>query len=96
MDFFFIAAATSFNSPFVPKERMHTKLGHIHRSFSGSRPSDHIGLVNVNQQFVEEMNIDVSSAENLCRRYSLSYPLLCMTREAKRLFLIFYFLEINI
>ncbi|KAF7634499.1 hypothetical protein Mgra_00006070 [Meloidogyne graminicola] len=78
------AAATSFNTPFVPKERMHTKLASIHRSFSGNRPSDHIGLVNVNQQFSEEMDIDVSSAENLCRRYSLSYPLLCMSREAKR------------
>lgn len=85
--FTFSAAATSFNTPFVPKERMHTKLASIHRSFSGNRPSDHIGLVNVNQQFSEEMDIDVSSAENLCRRYSLSYPLLCMSREAKRFYL---------
>ncbi|CAK5111499.1 unnamed protein product [Meloidogyne enterolobii] len=79
-----VAAATSFNTPFVPKERMHTKLAHSHRSFSGNRPSDHIGLVNVNQQFSEQFDIDVSSAEDLCRRFSLSYPLLCMTREAKR------------
>ncbi|KAL7079809.1 hypothetical protein ACQ4LE_000922 [Meloidogyne hapla] len=77
------AAATSFNTPFIPKERMHTKLSNLHRSFSGNRPSDHIGLVNVNQQFAEQIDIDVPSAENLCRRYSLSYPLLCMTREAK-------------
>ena len=78
------AAATSFNSPFVSRERFHTKLAHIHRSFSGSRPSDHIGLVNVNQQFQAEQEIDPTLAENFCYGKSLSYPLLNMTQEAKR------------
>jgi hypothetical protein len=55
----------------------------MHRSFSGNRPSDHIGLVNANYQFDQERQVDESSAENFCRRYSLSYPLLNMTQAAK-------------
>ncbi|KAL3097315.1 hypothetical protein niasHT_023534 [Heterodera trifolii] len=78
------ASATSFNTPFVPRERMHTKLSHMHRSFSGNRPSDHIGLLNVNQQFAQEYEMDLTQAENFCRRYSLSFPLLSMSNEAKR------------
>ncbi|KAI1716587.1 double-stranded RNA binding motif domain-containing protein [Ditylenchus destructor] len=45
-----IAAATSFNSPFVPRERSHTKLSHSHRAFSGNHFSDHVGLLVVNNR----------------------------------------------
>uniref|UniRef100_A0A914H0Z7 RNA helicase n=1 Tax=Globodera rostochiensis TaxID=31243 RepID=A0A914H0Z7_GLORO len=78
------ASATSFNTPFVPRDRMYNKLSHMHRSFSGNRPSDHIGLLNVNQQFALEAEMDLIQAENFCRRYSLSFPLLSMSCEAKR------------
>lgn len=81
---FHSAASTSFNSPFIPRERMHTKLAHMHRSFSGTRPSDHIGLLNVNHQFSIESEVDELTAENFCRRSMLSFPLLSMSREAKR------------
>lgn len=56
----------------------------MHRSFSGTRQSDHVGLVNVNQQFQLQTEMDETSAENFCRRFSLSYPLLCMAAQAKQ------------
>uniref|UniRef100_A0A183BY18 RNA helicase n=1 Tax=Globodera pallida TaxID=36090 RepID=A0A183BY18_GLOPA len=62
------ASATSFNTPFVPRDRMHNKLSHMHRSFSGNRSSDHIGLLNVNQQFALEAEMDLVQAQNFCRR----------------------------
>lgn len=79
-----LAAASSFNSPFVPRERMHTKLAHNHRTYSGSRFSDHIGLICVNNNFQEMTQYDQGDAEAFCTRTSLSATILKMTGEAKR------------
>lgn len=79
-----LAAATSFNTPFVPRERFYTKLGHVHRAFSGNRLSDHVGLLAVNNKFVDEAEFGPSSLESFCLRNSLSAPILNMSAEAKR------------
>ncbi|KAK5976511.1 HA2 domain-containing protein, partial [Trichostrongylus colubriformis] len=39
-----IAASSSFSSPFVPRERTHTRLNSAQRSFAGDRWSDHVAL----------------------------------------------------
>lgn len=40
-----IASSSSFSSPFVPRERSHTRLNSAQRSYAGDRWSDHIALV---------------------------------------------------
>jgi hypothetical protein len=75
-----IAAATSFNSPFVPRERHHTKLSHAQRSFSGNRYSDHIGLVCVNQKFAEQRDYGAQAESNFCNHYSLGNTVLTMSQ----------------
>lgn len=46
-----LAAATSFNPPYVQMDRKHSKLSHRHRSYAGKYHSDHIALVSANQRF---------------------------------------------
>lgn len=79
-----LAAASSFNSPFVQRERMHTKLAHNHRAFSGSKFSDHVGLICVNNRFQEMLHYDPANAEVFCFRSSLSATVLKMSGEAKK------------
>uniref|UniRef100_A0A915DW30 RNA helicase n=1 Tax=Ditylenchus dipsaci TaxID=166011 RepID=A0A915DW30_9BILA len=79
-----IASASSFNTPFLQKERMHTKLSHQHRAFSGNRFSDHVGLVVVNNRFVEQTEYGREAAETYCIRNSLSPTILNMSADAKR------------
>jgi len=79
-----IAAATSFNSPFVPRERFHTKLSHAQRSFAGTRWSDHINSVCVNQKFAEQVEYGPQAESTFCMHYSLSNTVLSMSQEAKK------------
>lgn len=79
-----LAAATSFNTPFVPRERFYTKLAHCHRAYSGNRLSDHIGLLVVNNRYVKESEYSAQSVETFCTRGSLSATILNMSFEAKR------------
>ncbi|VDM53399.1 unnamed protein product [Angiostrongylus costaricensis] len=74
-----IAAASSFSSPFVPRERSHTRLNSSQRAYAGDRWSDHIALVGDGSSEVG------SHAEvSLCNCVSLSQTILKMTVGAKR------------
>lgn len=79
-----LAAAASFNTPFVPRERFYTKLAHCHRAYSGNRLSDHVGLLAVNNRYSEESEYSAQSVENFCNRSSLSATILNMSMGAKR------------
>uniref|UniRef100_A0A158P5Q9 RNA helicase n=1 Tax=Angiostrongylus cantonensis TaxID=6313 RepID=A0A158P5Q9_ANGCA len=46
-----IAAASSFSSPFVPRERSHTRLSSSQRAYAGDRWSDHIALHCLNSHY---------------------------------------------
>ncbi|KAI6233360.1 RNA helicase [Aphelenchoides fujianensis] len=78
-----IAAATSFNTPFIPLDRTHSRLGMCHRRFAGRRLSDHVGLVQANNEFAQQSERNSHVAEMFCQRASLSATVLSMTAEAK-------------
>ncbi|CAI2341581.1 unnamed protein product [Caenorhabditis sp. 36 PRJEB53466] len=81
-----VAAAMSFPTPFVPREKHHTRLSGIQRRFSGNKFSDHIALVSVIQGFREAIDMGGSAAaeREYCDRYSLNNPVLKMTDGARR------------
>ncbi|KAJ1362716.1 hypothetical protein KIN20_022375 [Parelaphostrongylus tenuis] len=79
-----IAAASSFSSPFVPRERTHTRLNSAQRSYAGDRWSDHIALIAVNQHFKEASEMGSQAELSLCNNVSLSQTILKMTDGAKR------------
>ncbi|VDK60328.1 unnamed protein product [Gongylonema pulchrum] len=67
-----IAAASSFSTPFIPRERMASKLSTQQRSFAGTRHSDHIALISVFNQFRKSYDEGPVTEKNFCDRYSLS------------------------
>ncbi|CAB3404304.1 unnamed protein product [Caenorhabditis bovis] len=80
-----VAAAMSFSTPFVPRERHHTRLNGQQRKFGGNKFSDHVALVAVTQAYRETNELGSMAAEHeFCERYSLSYPILKMTYGARR------------
>ncbi|KAI6239384.1 RNA helicase [Aphelenchoides fujianensis] len=78
-----VAAATSFNTPFIPLDRTHSRLAMCHRRFAGRRLSDHVGLVQANNEFAQQLERNPHVAEMFCQRASLSATVLSMTAEAK-------------
>ncbi|CAL2032817.1 unnamed protein product [Caenorhabditis brenneri] len=80
-----VAAAMSFPTPFVPREKHHSRLNGIQRKFSGNKFSDHVALVAVYQGFREAVQMGASAAEReFCDRNSVSNPILKMTDGARR------------
>uniref|UniRef100_A0A8R1DK51 RNA helicase n=1 Tax=Caenorhabditis japonica TaxID=281687 RepID=A0A8R1DK51_CAEJA len=80
-----VAAAMSFPTPFVPREKHHSRLSGIQRRFTGNKFSDHTALISVFQSFQESINMGSSAAEReFLERYSLSGPVLKMTEGARR------------
>ncbi|EPB76266.1 hypothetical protein ANCCEY_04628 [Ancylostoma ceylanicum] len=78
-----IAASSSFSSPFVPRERTHTRLNSAQRSYAGNRWSDHIALIAVNQAFQHASEMGMNAELSLCNRVSLSQTILKMSAGAK-------------
>ena len=78
-----IAAAMSFNSPYIQKERFHSKLSYQHRKFAGKYLSDHIGLLSVNKIFKEQLNSSIGCAMGYCNQNYLSPTTLIMSNDAK-------------
>ncbi|VDO94441.1 unnamed protein product [Heligmosomoides polygyrus] len=78
-----IASSSSFSSPFVPRERSHTRLNSAQRSYAGDRWSDHIALVAVNQAFQHASEMGSQAEQSLCSRVSLSPTILKMSAGAK-------------
>jgi len=78
-----LAAASSFNSPFVPMNGVCSRLAPQHRSFSGRYRSDQVGLLVVNQQYTEQVCYGQSETEYFCQRNSLSSTVLAMSQKAK-------------
>ncbi|KIH67195.1 helicase protein [Ancylostoma duodenale] len=74
-----IAASSSFSSPFVPRERTHTRLNSAQRSYAGNRWSDHIALIAVNQAFQHATEMGTNAELSLCNRVSLSQTILKMS-----------------
>ena len=74
-----IAAATSFNTPFVSLDRMQNRLAICHRRFSGRRLSDHVGIIKANNDFAQQTEIGKSAETNFCNRHNLSPIALSMT-----------------
>lgn len=75
--------------------RFHQKLSHAQRSFSGNRYSDHVGLVVVNQKYIEQSDYGPQAESTFCKNlfyllilsgnhYSLAPTILAMTRDAKK------------
>uniref|UniRef100_A0A1I7UYS9 RNA helicase n=1 Tax=Caenorhabditis tropicalis TaxID=1561998 RepID=A0A1I7UYS9_9PELO len=80
-----VAAAMSFPTPFVPREKHHSRLSGLQRTFSGDKFSDHIALVSVFQGYREALQTGFPTAESeYCDHYSLSNPVLKMTEGARR------------
>lgn len=78
-----IASATSFNSPFIPLDRMQNRLAICHRRFSGRRLSDHVGIIKANNDFVQQSEHGKFAETSFCSRQNLSPTVLSMTIEAK-------------
>ncbi|KAI6231623.1 RNA helicase [Aphelenchoides besseyi] len=78
-----IASASSFNTPFIPIDRTHSRLGMCHRRFSGRWLSDHVGAIQVNNEYAKESERTSGMNELFCQRSSLSNVVLSMTSEAK-------------
>ncbi|CAD6198421.1 unnamed protein product [Caenorhabditis auriculariae] len=81
-----IAASMSFSTPFVPRERHHTRMNSQQRSFAGNKPSDHVAMVAVVQAYRNLIEEQYSSdaERSFCDRYSLSPTILKMTNGARR------------
>lgn len=75
-----LASGTSFNSPFVPLDRMQNRLAICHRRFSGRRLSDHVGLIKANNDFTQQTEIGKTAETNFCSRQNLNAITLSMTR----------------
>lgn len=79
-----LAAASSFSSPFVPRERMSSKLSNNQRSFSGDRHSDHVALVCLFNRWRDAFQSGPYAERQLCDHYNISSTILRMTGDAKR------------
>ncbi|CAA90409.2 ATP-dependent RNA helicase A [Caenorhabditis elegans] len=80
-----VASAMSFPTPFVPREKHHSRLSGTQRKFAGNKFSDHVAIVSVIQGYREAVQMGASAAEReFCERYSLSNPVLKMTDGARR------------
>uniref|UniRef100_A0A914VHA8 RNA helicase n=1 Tax=Plectus sambesii TaxID=2011161 RepID=A0A914VHA8_9BILA len=78
-----VAAASSFNEPFVPKERHHKRLSFAHRAFAGTRYSDHVALLSAFQAWDEARQPGDDAEMHFCEMKSLNPMTLRMTWEAK-------------
>ncbi|VDL74592.1 unnamed protein product [Nippostrongylus brasiliensis] len=78
-----IASSSSFSSPFVPRERSHTRLNSAQRSFAGDRWSDHVALIAVNHAFQHASEMGSQAEQSLCNRVSLSQTILKMSAGAR-------------
>ena len=76
-----VAAAMSFPTPFVPREKHHSRLSGVQRKFTGNKFSDHVALVSVFQSYREASQMGNSAAieREFCERFSVSNPVLKMT-----------------
>uniref|UniRef100_A0A915PRX8 RNA helicase n=1 Tax=Setaria digitata TaxID=48799 RepID=A0A915PRX8_9BILA len=79
-----ISAASSFATPYVPRDRMASKLSYVQRSFAGNRFSDHVALIFVYNRWREALNQDVMAEKSVCEQFSLSSTVLRMIGDAKR------------
>ncbi|PIC45573.1 hypothetical protein B9Z55_005547 [Caenorhabditis nigoni] len=80
-----VAAAMSFPTPFVPREKHHSRLSGVQRRFAGTKFSDHVALVSVFQSYREAAEMGAAAGEReFCERNSLSNPVLKMTEGARR------------
>ncbi|KAF1765667.1 hypothetical protein GCK72_005620 [Caenorhabditis remanei] len=81
-----VAAAMSFPTPFVPREKHHSRLSGVQRKFTGNKFSDHVALVSVFQSYREASQMGNSAAieREFCERFSVSNPVLKMTEGARR------------
>ncbi|XP_078685093.1 ATP-dependent RNA helicase A-like isoform X1 [Branchiostoma floridae x Branchiostoma belcheri] len=77
-----IASSTCFPEPWeVPVERR--RLGWVHKSFAGTRCSDHVAMLMAYQGWEEARSYGEDSEMNFCQRKSLNMATLRMTYEAK-------------
>lgn len=79
-----LAAAVSFHSPYVQKERFHSKLSYQHRNFAGKYLSDHVALVAVNQVYREQAEVTSSLASSFCGQNFLNYNILTISDDARK------------
>ncbi|KAK6112877.1 Helicase conserved C-terminal domain family protein [Brugia pahangi] len=79
-----ISAASSFATPYIPRDRTTSKLSFQQRSFSGNRFSDHIALICVYNRWCEAYDQDTIAEKDFCERFSLNSTVLRMIRIAKR------------
>ncbi|VDK23706.1 unnamed protein product [Anisakis simplex] len=79
-----LAAATSFNTPFVSRDRMSSKLTRQQRSFSGNRFSDHVALICLFNQWKTVVSRGPNVERNFIDRFSVNSAVLNMTADAKR------------
>uniref|UniRef100_A0A183VBA4 RNA helicase n=1 Tax=Toxocara canis TaxID=6265 RepID=A0A183VBA4_TOXCA len=79
-----VAAATSFNTPFISREGMSSKLTRQQRSFSGTRNSDHVALICLFNRWKDASGRGMMSERHFCDRYSVNPAVLSMTADAKR------------
>lgn len=64
----------------LPEQR---RLTNRHRSFAGSRFSDHVALLNAFQQFEEVKDSGEMAVIGFCEKMGLSLPNIVVTRDAK-------------
>nr|CDP97532.1 BMA-RHA-1, isoform g [Brugia malayi] len=67
-----ISAASSFATPYIPRDRTTSKLSFQQRSFSGNRFSDHIALICVYNRWCEAYDQDTIAEKDFCERFSLN------------------------
>uniref|UniRef100_A0A915BYT3 Pontin n=1 Tax=Parascaris univalens TaxID=6257 RepID=A0A915BYT3_PARUN len=79
-----LAAASSFNTPFVSREGISSKLTRQQRSLSGNRFSDHVALICLFNRWKCASERGPLSERQFYERYSVSPAVLNMTADAKR------------
>uniref|UniRef100_F1KQM1 RNA helicase n=1 Tax=Ascaris suum TaxID=6253 RepID=F1KQM1_ASCSU len=79
-----LAAASSFNTPFVSREGISSKLTRQQRSLSGNRFSDHVALICLFNRWKHASERGPLSERQFYERYSVSPAVLNMTADAKR------------
>ncbi|GAB6022002.1 hypothetical protein CHUAL_006154 [Chamberlinius hualienensis] len=79
-----IAAHASISMEIFQLPPEHRRLSLKHKSFAGSRYSDHAALLNVVQQWNDVRDQGEQACIGLCERMGLSFPSLLVTSEAQR------------
>uniref|UniRef100_A0A5S6QX75 RNA helicase n=1 Tax=Trichuris muris TaxID=70415 RepID=A0A5S6QX75_TRIMR len=76
-----IAALSSFIEPYVVPVYQR-RLSDMQRSFTGTRFSDHVALLEIYQCFLAASNYGIQSERDFCRSYGINAPLLRTVFEA--------------